>query len=158
MIRRGVPVLLCALLVAVAARGGEPAATPAEAVRAAEQAFADAFAARDLTRFAAFIHEDAVFTGRDGPLEGREGVLAVWRRYLEPAEAPFSWAPERVLVSPDGSMGTTTGPVRDARGCWIGAFSSTWMKQPDGTWQVVFDISPSCPPPRTCDEGVPTEP
>lgn len=149
--------LLCAFSVIMAARASADEATATE-VRAAEQAFADAFAARDLERFASFIQQDAVFAGAAGPLEGKEAVLAVWRRYLEPAEPPFSWAPARVLVSADGTMGSTTGPVRDAQGHWVGAFASTWMKQADGRWQVVFDISPSCPPPQRLDNEPPREP
>lgn len=117
-------------------------------VRAAEQAFADAFAARDLDRFAAFIHPTAVFSGRDGPLQGKEQVLAVWSRYFESDTRPFSWMPETVLASADGRMASTTGPVKDSSGTWVGAFASTWMRQSDGSWQVVFDISPACPPLR----------
>lgn len=138
---------MLAMTVTVTVRGQEQSETAADTLRAAEQAFADAFAARDIDRFASFINHDAVFTGREGPLEGKEAVLAVWRDYLERPEPPFSWSPERVLVSRDGTMGSTTGPVRDPAGRWVGAFASTWMRQPDGSWQVVFDISPSCPPP-----------
>lgn len=120
--------------------------TPAEELRLAELAFAAAFAERDLERFAGFLHPDAVFAGRDGPLQGKQAVLAVWSRYFEVPSAPFSWAPERVLVNAAGTLGSTTGPVRDPQGRHVGSFASTWQKQRDGSWLVVLDTSPSCPP------------
>lgn len=121
-------------------------------VREAEIGFAAAFADRDLEGFAAFIHPEAVFAGRDGPLVGREAVLSVWSRYFDTATAPFSWEPERVLVNAKGTLASTSGPVRDPEGRHVGAFASTWQKQADGSWQVVFDTSPSCPPPAAAGE------
>ncbi|MDZ7644338.1 MAG: nuclear transport factor 2 family protein [Woeseiaceae bacterium] len=147
-IRRVIVIAAVAMLAPAQAEQPQSAADAAAEVRAAEQAFADAFASRDLDRFASFIHADAVFTGRDGNLQGREAVMAVWGRFFESDEAPFSWAPERVLASSDGNMGATTGPVRDRDGRHVGAFASTWARQEDGSWQVVFDVSPSCPPPE----------
>lgn len=131
----------------VSAHPGDEASHEARVddVRNAEQAFADAFAARDLERFASFIHPDAVFAGRDGPLQGREAILVVWSRFFESEEPPFRWAPKRVLVRPNGETAMTTGPVFDREGRPIGAFASTWARQPDGVWQVIFDVSPSCP-------------
>jgi len=142
--------LFGSILTGTACAGPDDAGIAAGAIRelrAAEQAFADAFAARDYDRFASFIHDDAVFSGRDGPLQGKEAVLAVWKHYFESEQAPFRWAPDRVLVSADGNSGATTGPVWDGSGRHVAAFSSTWMRQLDGSWQVVFDLSPSCPPP-----------
>ena len=122
------------------------AAGPAEdSLRAAEQAFADAFARRDRVAFEALIHPDAVFGGAEGPLTGRSAGMEVWGNYLEAEEPPFSWRPERMLVAPDGQLGVTTGPVMAPEGTHVGAFSSTWERQEDGGWLVIFDMGPSCP-------------
>jgi len=144
---------IAAVLVWLMAACGTAPAAPADELRLAELAFADAFADRDLERFAAFIHPDAVFAGAEGPLQGKEAVLAVWSRYFEAAAAPFSWAPERVLVNAAGTLGSTTGPVRDPQCRHVGAFASTWQKQRDGTWLVVLDTSPSCPPMPSADDA-----
>lgn len=140
------PIALVALSCLLAAALPVAAAEPVEeAVRAAEQGFADAFARRDAAAFAAFIHPEARFMGGTGPLLGRDAVLAAWNDLLSAPEPPFSWRPERVLVSADGTLGMTTGPVLDPTGRHVGAFSSTWQRQPDGTWKVIFDMAPSCP-------------
>jgi ketosteroid isomerase-like protein len=116
-----------------------------DSLRAAEQAFADAFARRDRAAFEALIHPDAVFGGGAGPLTGKAAVMEVWGEMLAADEAPFSWRPERVLVAPDGRLGVTTGPVMAPDGTHVGAFSSTWERQDDGGWLVIFDLGPSCP-------------
>lgn len=141
--------LLAPVLLALLASAALP--TPAvadgteDSLRAAEQAFADAFASRDRAAFEALIHPDAVFGGAEGPLTGKAAVMEVWGTYLEPEDAPFSWRPERVLVAPDGRLGVTTGPVMAPDGTHVGAFSSTWERQEDGGWLVIFDMGPSCP-------------
>jgi ketosteroid isomerase-like protein len=120
-------------------------------VAAAETAFAQSMADRDLEAFASFVHPDAVFSGRDAPLIGRDAVVAVWSQFFEGPDAPFSWAPETIQVNSAGDMGMSTGPVYDPSGTWVASFASTWVKQDDGRWLVVFDISPRCPPPPAGD-------
>lgn len=113
-------------------------------VRVTEQAFADAFAARDLERFAEFIHPDAVFEGREGQLTGKDAVLEVWSRYFESDRPPFTWEPRKVLVSPDGRLASSSGPVLNHEGDQVGTFSSTWQRQDDGSWKIILDLSPPC--------------
>jgi hypothetical protein len=31
---------------------------------------------------------------------------------------------------------------------WIGSYSTLWMKQPDGSWKVVFDTGNADGPPK----------
>lgn len=116
------------------------------ALRAAEQAFADAFARRDSEAFAEFIDVDAVFLGSDVPLYGRQAVIDAWGRLLDAETPPFSWYPERVAVNDAGDMGVTTGPVLDPQGGWAGSFVSTWRREAQGRWRVVFDAAPRCGP------------
>ena len=122
--------------------GADLAALEAE-VRTAEQAFAKTMADRDHAAFVSHLAEDAVFVGRE-PLRGREAVAAGWKPYYEGPEAPFSWAPELVVVSAGGKLALSSGPVHDPSGKRVGTFNSTWRRDPDGRWRVVFDKG--CPP------------
>ena len=109
-----------------------------EQVRAAETAFAETMAKRDLAAFTIFVAEDAVFIGRTA-LRGRDAVREGWKRFYDGAEAPFSWKPETVEVIANGSLGLSSGPVFDPSGTRTGTCTSTWRRDPDGKWRVVFD-------------------
>jgi pimeloyl-ACP methyl ester carboxylesterase/ketosteroid isomerase-like protein len=115
------------------------AADPAEEVRQAEIAFAKAFADRDQPKFFSFVLDDATFLGPLRTLSGKAAITDRWTRYLSGPEAPFSWTPERTAVNASGMVGLSTGPVYDAKGNRIGEYTSTWLKQPDGRWKVLFD-------------------
>jgi pimeloyl-ACP methyl ester carboxylesterase/ketosteroid isomerase-like protein len=132
------------------------AADAADEVRQAESAFAKAFADRDRDRFFAFVAEDAHFLGRRRTMSGKKEVVEVWSAYFEPATAPFSWKPERVVANAAGNLGVSSGPVFDPAGAQIGTFTSTWQKQPDGAWKILFDGGSPCPPPAAAavEEGV----
>jgi len=129
--RRLIAILLIALPVF--------AADPAEEVRQAEIAFAKAFADRDQAKFFSFVLDDASFMSPAGTLAGKKTITDRWSRFFKPAEAPFSWGPERVAVNSAGTVGLSTGPVYDARGNHASNYSSIWLKQPDGSWKILFD-------------------
>lgn len=113
-------------------------------LRAAETAFAQTMADRDLAAFTSFVAEDAVFSSPRASHRGRTEIVAAWSRYFEGAQAPFAWRPERVHVRARGSLGATTGPVFDPAGKVVGQFVSTWERQADGRWLVVLDVGPDC--------------
>ena len=117
------------------------AADPVEDVRQAEIAFAKAFADRDKVRFFAMVAEDATFLSRMGTARGKKEVIARWTPLLDAPQAPFSWGPERVSVSADGKLGLSTGPVYSAKGVHTGDYISTWRREANGTWKIVFDSS-----------------
>jgi pimeloyl-ACP methyl ester carboxylesterase/ketosteroid isomerase-like protein len=112
-----------------------------EDVRQTELAFAKAFADRDKARFFSFVLEDATFLSAGRTLEGKQKVVAGWSPFFDGPQAPFAWAPDRVTVSADGTLGLSSGPVFDPDGNHVGSFMSTWRKQSDGTWKIVFDGS-----------------
>ena len=89
--------------------------------------------------FASFIADDAIFSPGPNTLRGKAAVLAAWSRYFEGEQAPFSWRPETVVVSAAGQLAATKGPVFDPSGKPIAEFRSTWRREPDGRWKVVFD-------------------
>lgn len=116
-------------------------------VRAAETAFAQTMADRDLEAFSRWIDDDAIFSVPDRTLRGKEEIVAAWSRFFEEETAPFSWRPDRVHVTQDGRLGATTGPVMSSAGEVVGRFASTWRRTPSGEWRVVVDMSPGC----SCD-------
>ncbi|MFG6428370.1 DUF4440 domain-containing protein [Roseateles sp. LYH14W] len=107
--------------------------------RAAETAFAAAFAARDAAAFRRFLAPDTIWVGRD-PLHGPEAVMQAWAGYLSAAKPPFSWAPDLVLVLPSGDLARTSGPVLDPDGKLFQRFQSVWRRKPVGGWEIVFDF------------------
>lgn len=108
-------------------------------VRNAELSFAKAFADRDQAKFFSLVLDDATFMGAGGTLSGKKAVMERWSRFFAMPKAPFSWAPDRVAVNAAGTIGLTAGPVFDPNGNHVGNFNSTWVKQADGTWRVLFD-------------------
>lgn len=132
-----------------------------EDVRQTEIAFAKAFADRDKTKFFSYLAEDAVFISPASTLRGKQAVIDVWSRFFEGARAPFAWTPDRVALSADGTLGMTSGPVFDPDGNHAGSFQSTWRKQQDGTWKILFDGSGPSPVAFTAtpiEEGFVTTP
>lgn len=116
-----------------------PSPEPLEQVRQSELAFAATMAARDLNAFAGFIAEDAVFINGGQPLRGRVVIVQNWERFFSGPEAPFSWEPEIVEIAAGGTLGYTEGPVTLSSGESSSRFYTTWQRQPQGGWLVVFD-------------------
>jgi ketosteroid isomerase-like protein len=116
-----------------------------EQVRRAETAFAKTMADRDAKAFASLLADEAVFVSNRGTARGAKAVAQQWAQYFKGAQAPFSWAPERVEVLESGSLAMTSGPVLDSTGKRTGTFNSVWRHEPDGLWKIVLDNgSPAC--------------
>jgi ketosteroid isomerase-like protein len=116
-----------------------------EQVRQAEIAFARTMTDRDHAAFVRFLADDTIWLGRT-VMRGKAQVAQGWKPYYEGKAAPFSWEPERVEVNDSGTLGLSTGPVRDPAGKRIGTFNSIWRRGADGKWTIIFDNG--CPP---CD-------
>lgn len=151
---------LTSILVLVLCAAGVPAAQSqpgnaglADQVRAAERAFAKTMADRDHAAFTSHLADEAVFFGPKGVMRGRAAVAEGWKPLFEGAKAPFSWEPERVEVLDSGTLGYSTGPVRDPEGRTIGTYNSVWRRDSGGAWKIVFDCGcPPCgAPPGTAD-------
>jgi ketosteroid isomerase-like protein len=112
-------------------------------VRDAERRFARSMADRDFKAFGAALADEAVFFGNQGAQRGKAAVLAGWKPFFDGPAAPFSWEPEEVEILDSGTLGLTSGPVRDPSGRQIGVFNSIWRRE-GGAWRVVFDKG--CPP------------
>lgn len=122
------------------------AADAADEVRRTELAFAKAFADRDKDGFFAFLADDAHFLGRARTMANKKEVIEVWSAFFQSSTPPFSWRPERVVTNAAGTLGLSTGPVLDPKGAQVGTFTSTWQKQPDGAWKIIFDGGQQCAP------------
>jgi ketosteroid isomerase-like protein len=128
------------------------AADRTEEVRATEIAFAKAFSDRDAKKFFSYLADDAQFLGRQKTMRGKQEVIAGWSEFFKSAVAPFRWQPERVVTNAAGDPGSTTGPVFDETGAQIGTFTSTWVRQPDGSWKILFDGGSACPPTKASEQ------
>ena len=124
---------------ALAAGGPSVSQDLQEQVRAAESAFAQTMADRDLEAFGSFVSQEAVFFGASGALRGRDAVVEAWKGYFNGPDAPFSWEPETVEVLESGTLAHSSGPVKDPQGNVVGTFNSIWRLEADGRWRVVFD-------------------
>ena len=108
-------------------------------VRQAECSFAASMARRDLPAFERHLAEPALFfNGRDA-LQGKAAVLAAWKGFFDDPQAPFSWEPDQITVVGDGSLGYSTGLVRDPKGELVGRFASVWRQEAPGRWRIVID-------------------
>lgn len=115
----------------------------AQEVWKTETAFAASMANRDHAAFVAHLSEEAIFAG--GTVQrGRARVAEAWKAYFDGPRAPFSWGPAVAVVLDSGNLAMTSGPVFDPAGKRTGTFISTWRKDPDGRWRIIFDTG--CPP------------
>ena len=78
-------------------------------------------------------------------VRGKSAVADHWKRFYTGAKAPFSWKPDRVQVLDSGGLGYSTGPVYDDEGKQFARFYSTWRRESDGAWRIVFDDGCKCP-------------
>ena len=139
--------LLLSLAVAAYAADG-PDASLMKQVEDTERAFAQTMADRDFEAFRSFLSAETVFFAGETPLRGAAQVAETWRPYFEGPDAPFSWAPETVVVLESGTLALSSGPVLDPAGQRVATFNSIWRREADGRWLIVFDKgSPHCEPP-----------
>jgi ketosteroid isomerase-like protein len=142
--------IVFALAAAGSVGGAETNDQLREQVRKTETAFAKTMADRDHAAFTKFLADDTIWLGRN-VMRGSKAVAEGWKRFYEGKEAPFSWEPERVEVNDSGTLGLSTGPVRDPAGKRVGTYNSIWRRGADGKWTIIFDNG--CPP---CDCPAPS--
>ena len=104
-----------------------------------ERAFASTMANRDHDAFTLFLSDETIFFSGATPLRGKQQVADAWKPYFQEPGAPFSWAPQTVVVLDSGTLALSSGPVRDPDGKQVATFNSVWRLEQDGTWQIIFD-------------------
>ena len=123
----------------------------AAAIMQADRDFNQSVAARDKKKFLSLISETAVFVG-DGPFTGHNEILKGWGAFFDPSGPTLTWEPTRAEVLVGGDVGVTIGSwirrtkaadgkTSEARGQYV----TTWQKQKDGAWKVVYDIGSTAP-------------
>src|SRR5471030_3349485 len=73
-----------------------------------ERAFAAAMRTRDFATFESFISDEAIFSGGEQPLRGKEAIAGVWTRFFVKPDAPFTWSPDHVEVLASGTLANTS--------------------------------------------------
>ena len=132
--------VLAAASIACSAVGAQPDLPALQRqVADTERAFARSMAERDHAAFTRYLSEQAVFFSGLKPLIGKAEVAAGWQPFFVSKEAPFSWAPDEVVVTADGLLAHSTGPVRDPTGKPIARFNSIWRLEAPDNWRIVFD-------------------
>lgn len=131
------------LAAAPSLRAGPPVTAPdldalKRQVEATERAFAKSMADRDHAAFTALLSEQALFWGPE-LTRGRAAVAAAWKPFFDGPKAPFSWEPDQVEVLADGTLASSSGPVRDPDGQVVSRFNSIWRQEAPGVWRIVFD-------------------
>ena len=119
--------------------GADEIARRVAEVTATETAFAKTLADRDAAAFRRFLAADTIWLNGKSPLHGPEAVMAEWKKYFDGPKAPFSWAPDLVVVLPSGDLAHSSGPVTNPEGRVFARFQSVWRRRPAGGWEIVFD-------------------
>jgi len=121
--------------------------TAEDEIRAADQAWLKAFAARDLEKSLSFCAADCeVLPQHAGAAKGPEAIRELFHRWFKPG-LKIRWTPDRVEAS--GELGFSSGSYEmsfEESGTTIsdrGKYVIVWKKQADGSWKVVRDISNS---------------
>ena len=112
-----------------------------------ERSFAASVAQHDALAFADHVHPQAVFNaGSPEPTHGRAAVVSDWKDIIEGTQIKLGWSPGIVTIGGDGSLAISRGPswIEDLRPnskqqYRIGEFISTWIRDTDGQWRVLFD-------------------
>ena len=132
-----------------------PRRDAAAEILAADRALNQAVADKAPERFRALVAEGAVFAGGPMELHGRDAVMEGWASFFSPDGPALSWTPRRALMAaPDLGMTAGTFVLRSADKNGVvteqrGAYATTWRKQADGAWQVVYDTGSTATAART---------
>ncbi len=113
-----------------------------------ERSFAHSIEHGDAAAFAEHIQAEAVFqAGTALPQRGREAIVAAWQPMVTGA-FPLRWYPGVVSIGGDPDIALSYGPAwventePAAAARWrTGSFVSTWVRDTDGAWRVLFDRS-----------------
>lgn len=119
------------------------------AIRAQDERFVRAVAAKDASTIAAFYAPDAYLMTPNAPaVAGSDAIRASWTGMLQMPSLQFVFAPAHIDVSKAGDMAMDVGTYRfSAAGPQgriedSGNYSTVWKKL-DGQWRIASDIATS---------------
>ena len=126
----------------------QTAAAPADAIIAAERAFAaDGARTGWVEAFETWSAPDAIVLGAD-PASAKDFL-----KNIDPAnrgDTSLNWSPEFAGASAAGDFGFTTGPFNGG-GAAFGYYFTVWRKQADGNWRWIYDGGVDTTTPTTID-------
>ncbi|MGD2136148.1 MAG: DUF4440 domain-containing protein [Gemmatimonadales bacterium] len=119
-----------------------------EALLAADRAWAEAAASRDVERIVSYWTDDArLYNPGEPPYQGKEALREMVADGMDTPGFSITWEAEDAVVASSGDMGYTFGrntltvPGPDGALMTIhGRYVTVWHKQPDGTWRCAIDI------------------
>ncbi len=125
-----------------------------------ERSFATSVEHHDAAAFAEHVDPQAAFNaGTRVPVHGRAAVVGDWKEIVEGKQIKLRWSPAIVTIGGDGNLAISRGPawLEDLRPnakqrYRIGEFISTWSRNRDGKWRVLFDSSATPMHAVTADE------
>ncbi|MEO5621796.1 MAG: DUF4440 domain-containing protein [Dokdonella sp.] len=125
-----------------------------------ELGFARSVEAHDATAFASYLHAGTVFgAGSAKPTRGRYAVVESWKGIIEGRKFALRWHPGFVSIGGDPNIALSSGPAwtedfdpASKQRFTISAFTSTWVKDTDGQWRVLFDGAGAPPKPASADD------
>lgn len=157
-----------AMVCATAAAADAPKATEPKAgmtqaeceVWNREAGFSRSVQAHDAVAFAGYVHEGAVFAaGTAAPQRGRAAVVEHWKEIIEGKTFALHWHPGFVSIGGDPAIALSSGPAwledfdPKAKQRWsTSRYTSTWVKDHDGQWRVLFDGAGAAWKPATAEE------
>ena len=122
-------------------------AAAAEAVRAADIAWAQAFARKDLDGYLAFVDSTASIQQPNAPTAtGTTAIRTLIEAFYALPNLRGTWQPTQVEASRSGDLAVSTGTYEltynDPAGKLVterGKYLEVWRKQADGTWRMVVE-------------------
>lgn len=152
-------VVLCIALTAASCSQTEKPDTreaDAKAIRELEEAWAKIMEAKDGAKFASYYAADAslYLTGMP-PMRGSEAISKGLKDAMADPNFSGTFKGSKVQVAKSGDLAytegsyevTVTDPASKKKVAEKGHYVTNWMKQADGSWKVVADITAAEPPP-----------
>lgn len=167
MTRRALPWLALVVIASACNRGARAGAADSTAapppvnlpveeatIRRIDSLWVDAIARRDTAVIAATYEQEALYLPPNAPrVEGREAIRDAWASVLAMPGLRLTFAPDRIVLSPDGQMAYDIGSyqleTRSDRATQSdqGTYLVVWRKLA-GQWKVAADMFSSDKPVR----------
>jgi len=133
----------------------DESASAAEAVRAADIAWAQAFARKDIEGYLSFVEATASIQQPNGPtVTGTAAIRALIEGFYALPNLTGTWQPIGVVVARSGELGYSTGTYElsynDPSGKPVterGKYVEIWRRQVDRGWKMVVESFNSDQPP-----------
>jgi len=133
----------------------DQSASAAQAVRAADLAWAQAFSRRDVVAYLAFVDSTASIQQPNAPtVTGTAAIRALVESFYRLPNLKGTWQPTRVEGSRSGDLAYSSGTYQlsftDPSGKAVterGKYVAIWRKQADGSWKMVLESFNSDEPP-----------